>query len=259
MHAWEQIQITVDYIEEHIGEDISIQTLADQAALSPFYYQRLFKRLVKKSVAEYIKLRRMAKAADILTHTDKRIIDIAMDLGFATHEHFTRTFKNAFGMPPEEYRRNPQMLYFMTKPELLLNYVLIDEGVPLVTNGIVLEMNRYELTETKLYAGYEDEQPVSLLEDLGTESGVDPLEVLWNKVHDVKETDSIFTGKSEEIGVALESKKQGYFKYYAGALIDSDTKKDEEKYQYFCLEKGEYVICSFEAENFSGLVQDALY
>lgn len=259
MHAWEQIQITVDYIEDHIGEEISIQTLANQAALSPFYYQRLFKRLVKKSVVEYIKLRRMAKAADMLLHTNRRILDIAVDLGFATHEHFTRTFKNTFGMPPEEYRKNPQMLNFMTKPELLLNYVLIDEGVPLITNGIILEMNRYELKEPKLYAGYEDEQPVTLLEDLGTESGVDPLEVLWNNVHEVKERDPIFIGKSEEIGVALGSEKPGYFKYYAGALIDNHIKKESEKYQYFCLEKGEYVICTFEAEDFNSLILDALY
>ncbi|HWQ43818.1 MAG TPA: AraC family transcriptional regulator, partial [Desulfosporosinus sp.] len=46
MHAWEQIQITVDYIEEHLAEEIKIENLAKLAALSQFYYQRLFSRLV---------------------------------------------------------------------------------------------------------------------------------------------------------------------------------------------------------------------
>lgn len=42
MHAWEQIQITIDYIEQHLSEDIDIESLSKIAALSPFYYQRLF-------------------------------------------------------------------------------------------------------------------------------------------------------------------------------------------------------------------------
>ena len=50
MHAWESIQKTLNYIEEHIGEEIQIEELADLAGLSLFYYQRLFARLVKKPV-----------------------------------------------------------------------------------------------------------------------------------------------------------------------------------------------------------------
>lgn len=66
MHAWEQVQLTVDYIEEHFNEKLEVERLAEIAALSPFYFQRLFSRLVKKPVTEYIKLRRMAKATELL-------------------------------------------------------------------------------------------------------------------------------------------------------------------------------------------------
>lgn len=64
MHAWEQIQKSVGFIEGHLNEETSLETLAEKASLSPFYFQRLFRRLVKKPPAEYIKLRRMAKAAE---------------------------------------------------------------------------------------------------------------------------------------------------------------------------------------------------
>lgn len=47
MHAWEQIQETIDFIEDHLTEEIEIEKLAGMAALSPFYFQRLFSRLVK--------------------------------------------------------------------------------------------------------------------------------------------------------------------------------------------------------------------
>ena len=46
MHAWETIERSLDYIEEHLGEEVKIEALAGMAALSPFYFQRLFKRLV---------------------------------------------------------------------------------------------------------------------------------------------------------------------------------------------------------------------
>ena len=58
MHAWEAIQKTLNYIESNISEEIDIEQLAKESSLSLFYYQRLFSRLVKKPVREYIKLRR---------------------------------------------------------------------------------------------------------------------------------------------------------------------------------------------------------
>jgi AraC family transcriptional regulator len=79
MHAWEQIQQTIEFIENNLNEEISIENLAKIASLSPFYYQRLFSRLVKKPVAEYIKLRRLAKATESLLQKDKRILDIALE------------------------------------------------------------------------------------------------------------------------------------------------------------------------------------
>ncbi len=146
MHAWEQIQITVDYIEAHISEEIRTETLAKLASLSQFYYQRLFSRLVKKPVNEYVKLRRLAKASEALPGKDKRIIDIALDHGFSSHEVFTRAFKNAFGITPEQYRANPVLLNNFIKPQLLLKYSLVDENVPLITDGIVLEITRRHIS-----------------------------------------------------------------------------------------------------------------
>ena len=61
MHAWEAVQKSVDYIEEHLQENIRAEALAEIIGLSPFYFQRLFKRLVNKPLQEYVKLRRLAK------------------------------------------------------------------------------------------------------------------------------------------------------------------------------------------------------
>ncbi len=257
MHAWKQIQETIEFIEDHMDEEIDIVSLAAMASLSPFYYQRLFSRLVKKPTAEYIKLRRMAKATETLLQKDKRILDIALDLGFSSHEHFSRTFKDTFGLTPDEYRKNPQILNRMTKPELLLYYTLIEEGVPLITDGMILEINKKEITEPICFIGIKQDIPVTLIDGLGTESGIDPLSTLWQNFHDLKHTTLGLVDDAEETGVAYPCLNEGYFSYFAGAKYSSTVAPAN--FMNWELPAGDYIVCSFEAEDFEALVMDALY
>ena len=85
----------LDLIEEHLQEDISTEALAQSAGLSPFYFQRLFKRLTGRPVLEYVKMRRLAMAASALADREKRILDVAVEYGFSSHAAFTRAFKEA--------------------------------------------------------------------------------------------------------------------------------------------------------------------
>lgn len=257
MHAWEQIQQTLDYMEDHLSEEINIEELAKRACLSPFYYQRLFRRLVKKPVGEYVKLRRMAKATEILLNNDRRILDVALELGFSSNEHFTRTFKETFGMTPGEYRRHPELFNRMTKPELLLQYTVVDENVPLITEGIVLEICRQQMAEPVRFIGLKKKMPVQFIEGLGVESGVDPLANLWESLHEQKENMLGTNEESEEIGVTLPCKDEGYFCYFAGARAGDAEEK--EGFEMWEMPKGDYIVCSFEAEKFEALVMDALY
>ena len=257
MHAWEQIQQSVDYIEEHLSENIRIEKLAGIAALSPFYYQRLFRRLVKKPVIEYMKLRRMAKAAEVLLQKETRILDIALDLGFSSHEHFSRTFKATFGITPEDYRKEPIALNRMTKPQLLLNYMVVDENVPLISDGIVLEISRKQIREPQIFIGKEAKAPIRFVEGLGVESGEDPLDALWRNFHNCKDDIKELTVGGDELGASYPSSEEGYFCYFAGA--QADTKTSANAYKNWQLPAGEYIVCSFEAEDFEHLVMDALY
>lgn len=257
MHAWEQIQQTIEYIEAHLDEDFEIDSLAKRAGLSPFYFQRLFSRLVKKPVAEYVRLRRMAKAADRLRQGDYRILDIALEVGFSSHEHFTRTFKDTFGFTPEEYRKKPQPLNHMTKPELLLQYTLVDEQVPLLSEGIVLEMRRQRLDAPIDFIGAKRDLPVAHMAGLGTESGIDPLGELWNLLHQHKQDALGLCENGEEIGVAYPCPQEGYFSYFAGGR--SQAQQVPQGFMRWSLPAGEYIVCSFEAPSFEQLVMDALY
>lgn len=256
MHAWEQIQITVDYIEGHLSEEIKIETLAKLAALSQFYYQRLFSRLVKKPVNEYIRLRRLAKVSEALTDRDKRILDIALDFGFSSHETLTRSFKNTFGMTPEEYRADPVRLNNFTKPQLLLNYTLVDENVPLITEGIVLEIARRRIPSDQYFTGLTAEEPVQQMPG-GGKTGVDSLGGLWDAFHERKSAIKGLKADGNELGVAFPGTKEGCYRYFAGG--EANSNEPPEGYTCWKLAKGEYIVCSFEAENFEHLVMDAIY
>ncbi|WP_442600195.1 AraC family transcriptional regulator [Neobacillus sp. D3-1R] len=95
---------TLDYIEDNLQETISLETLAVIACFSPFHYHRVFQALVGESVMDYVRKRRLTRAAEQLFYSDVRVVDIALDVGFQYQESFNRAFKKVYGVSPNQYR-----------------------------------------------------------------------------------------------------------------------------------------------------------
>lgn len=153
MHAWEAIQKTLDHIEANLAETIEIDELAKVAALSPFYYQRLFTRLVKSSVREYIKLRRLAVAATYLQEQQRRIIDVALEVGFNNPISFSRSFKEVYGISPSHYQKQLLPLQNFDKPDLSLSHIVVEEGEPLIIEGVVLAIQQKTMDQPRVFNG----------------------------------------------------------------------------------------------------------
>lgn len=252
MQAWDSVQNSVRYIEENLSEKMEIEELSKIAYLSPFYFQRLFNRLVGKPVMEYIKLRRLANAADyMISNSNSRIIDVALEHGFENHETFTRAFKSTYGMTPENYRSNPRQLSHFLIPDISLNYHLVDENVPLISNGITLEVNRKHLDSPRMFLGLSIQNPID------DTPGVDLLGELWNRFHQEKPLLRNMIPNGQEAGVSLPGEQPGCFTYFAGTEVSciDDTGKE---YAVWNMPVGNYIICSFEAENFYQLTTNAL-
>ena len=113
----------------------------------------MFNRLVNKNIAEYIKLRRLAKAAKLLKESDLSILAIAIKSGFQSHSHFTKVFKNVYTITPSEYRDSNIHLDFFVQPDLSLNYSFIEEGKPYIVDDMVIEINEYECKEDIQFIG----------------------------------------------------------------------------------------------------------
>ena len=96
----------------------------------------------EEAVREYVKLRRLARACESLRNKENSILNVAVEYGFGGRETFTRAFKDTYGITPAQYRDKPVGLMNYDKPDLSLNYRMVDEGVPLIGEGLVLEYNR---------------------------------------------------------------------------------------------------------------------
>lgn len=97
------IQRSIDFIESHLGERITVEDLAAREGFSACHYYRVFSAYVGMPVMGFVRQRRLQHAASRLARGG-RILDIALELGFESHAGFTHAFQKAYGSPPERYR-----------------------------------------------------------------------------------------------------------------------------------------------------------
>lgn len=101
----ESLQKAIDFIEEHLVETITIEDIAKQANLSSFHFQRTFMILTDLSVGEYLRRRRLTLAAQELSSTNCKVIDMASKYGYDTPEAFSKAFRKQHGLTPSEARK----------------------------------------------------------------------------------------------------------------------------------------------------------
>lgn len=119
MDVWTRsIQQMIGEIDRCIksGEDeaLALRQLADTLGYSEFYVSRRFKEIAGMPLREYLRCRRLALALKELRDTDDGILQIALRYGFSSHEAFTRSFKQLYGVTPSEYRTAPVPLVLRT-------------------------------------------------------------------------------------------------------------------------------------------------
>lgn len=101
----ESLQKAIDYMEDHLLDNITIEDIAKQANISPSHFQRIFMILTDISVGEYLRRRRLTLAAQELSSTNSKIIDIAFKYGYDTPESFSKAFRKQHGVTPSEARK----------------------------------------------------------------------------------------------------------------------------------------------------------
>lgn len=104
------IQRAIDFIEDNIYDELRMETIASQAYMSSFHFQRIFSVVCGVSIGEYIRSRRLALAGIEIGCSDTRIIDIAFKYGYESPESFSRAFTRFHGISPVTARSQKEKL-----------------------------------------------------------------------------------------------------------------------------------------------------
>ena len=99
------VRRTIDYMEEHLLEDVSIKDLARHVYVSPFHLQRIFKALTKIGLSEYLRNRRLSLAGMDVLHSEETLLDIALKYQYDSLEGFSRAFYRFHGVNPSKARK----------------------------------------------------------------------------------------------------------------------------------------------------------
>lgn len=104
------IKEALNYIEQNFQNDISVENIASFCGLNRTYFGRIFKETVGKSPQQFLLSYRMAKAAELLKLTDLSISDIGNAVGYPNQLHFSRAYKNVYGVSPREWRNKKRVM-----------------------------------------------------------------------------------------------------------------------------------------------------
>ena len=126
----------MQYIEEHLTDDIDYSEVSKIACCSEYHFKRMFSFLSGIGLSEYIRRRRLTLAALDLKDTNLRIIDVAVKYGYDSADAFSRAFHSMHGILPSEARSEntqlkayPRMTFQLSiKGGCEMNYRIVEKG-----------------------------------------------------------------------------------------------------------------------------------
>lgn len=113
------IQNIIEYIENHLEDDLSLDKISHELNYSKFYLSRIFSATANCTIYKYIQIKRLTLAAQKLVETEKPLIDIAYEAHYSSQQAFTLAFRRLYLCTPQTYRRNRIFYPAQTKISLI--------------------------------------------------------------------------------------------------------------------------------------------
>jgi len=110
------VRRVIEHVVSRLGEALALETLAEQACLSPFHFHRVFRGRVGETPLELVRRLRLERAAWRLLHSDTPVTAIAFEAGYETHEAFTRAFRASYADSPSGFRKRTGMRIELAAP-----------------------------------------------------------------------------------------------------------------------------------------------
>lgn len=207
-----QLSKVLDYIEDNLTKNISYDEAAKIACCSSYYFQKIFLNVAGISLSEYIRRRRMTKAAFEIQKSNKRILDIALKYGYESPTSFNRAFKSIHGVSPIEARKDGIKLTACPAIRFSIS-VIGDENMKY----------RIESKKTLRVVGYR----IKLNEDMEQNQKIVP--VFWDKVLKTEKYSKVCSlinkSPNDILGITAYKDPQNIY-YYIAAPTDKTVPVD---------------------------------
>ena len=115
------LQRAIDYVEEHILENLDMESIAAQSFSSSYHFQRVFSIVCDMTIGEYVRNRRLSLAGADLARGDVKVIDVAMKYGYDNPDSFARAFQRFHGVLPSQVKAGDATLKSFSKIVLKLS------------------------------------------------------------------------------------------------------------------------------------------
>jgi len=204
----QSIRYAIDYMEEHLLDNITYEDAARHVYMSNYHFHRLFSMLVGMTANEYIRNRKLSMAGQELTLSDKKIIDIALKYGYESPESFSKAFSRFHGVTPNEAKHAGVQLKSFNRLTIKIQF----EG------GTAMDYKIVEREQFKLLTKVETFRNESVSEDGNTE-----IPDFWKKSGEngTFEVLKHYTKNHDIYGVCAPiSKESNYFDYGIGMIYD---------------------------------------
>jgi AraC family transcriptional regulator len=194
---------SIEYVETHLNEPLSIESISDAAHLSRYHYSRLFRTLTNESVMGYVRKRRLSNAAQTLASSLKSVTEVAYDSGFDSPEAFTRAFKRMFDMTPSSFRESDHPIWVNFRHPLNIERLTHLQG------GLTMEPT---------FKSYPEFKAAGLKGVYTPETNVD-IPMLWDRFNPLMDSIPNRVG-AHAYGLCVPVKTPE-FEYYAAVQVDS--------------------------------------
>ena len=235
-----RINRVLDYIQAHRAEELTLETLASEAAFSPFHFHRVFKIMTGENLREFIQRIRLETAASHLTlRPDADVLEIALENGFASASGFARAFKDRFGMSAtawrsggaEEWRKAGQALrnpgQVMRKPgkAALPDCPQGEEVAGLIRD----ESNLEEIMNANVTVKTLPTYHVAYLRTVGPYGPAGTIRDVWDRLAQWAQARDLWTPDRITLGISYDDPKvtePAKCRYDAAIVITPDFKAD---------------------------------
>lgn len=211
------LQEAIDYIEEHLLDEISYEDVANYVHMSPYEFHRTFSFIAGITVNTYIRNRRLSLAGQELLQTDCKVIDLAVKYGFDSADGFSKAFSRFHGVSPSVAKEKRSALAMYNPLAIRVSL----EGGRKINYRIEKECNRKFIAITQAFPveiiNEDDNQDVAEFWSLCCKQGlVDILKTIRDT-----EDNKIF-GLCEPL-----LKNASYFDYGIGILVKDENKLED--------------------------------